>query len=354
MGWVLTDALPVPRSENTLMCYADTALKYAGKDAFCCGGDPAKLPAAFAQLKGCLVPIVGKVNKKRNQTSDYDPSNNPNFREFAFGKPHDTMLHPTLLLLRPTDSAIPGGCVALLLPVTPQGLNYPIGDDRRAACAKVLPAYWDAMAVAMCVHVYDATDVQLWASFSTTTQADGRPLQLDPGHELDPEKGTDPFLFKLYREIRKVAIPYGTSKLLQIPGMLRSTNTLSVRDGHAVLTGLLGKGADVWRDFMGNRELAYKDVWAAHAGVVDEVPKRDKYRMHQEFPSGMEMRNYMFTQRALRGTPLAPLLLGPGVGGGDAAMTASLSWPESLDTGRFLQCMRDSTAWATPAVTELA
>ena len=331
------------------MCYADTALMYAGKDAHCCRGDPQKLRGAFAHLKGCLMPIVGKVNKKRAPTSGYDPSNNPNFADFEMGQPHTTMLHPTLLLLRPTDAAVRGGCVALLLPVTPQGFNYPVGDDRRATCAKVLPAYWDAVAVAMCVHVYDGVDIKLWDSFSTTTQADGQPLALDPAHELDPENGTDPFLFALYRTASKIdAIPYGTSKRLQIPGMLRSMSTLSIPDGHAVLTGLLGQGPAAWREFMGTRQLAYGEVWTTHGGAQSaaKVPKRDKYGMHQRFPSGDEVRNYMFTQRALRNTPLAPLLLPPGAAGSGGAMAASLTWPETLDMPRFFECLRNSTAWA--------
>lgn len=333
-------------SENTLMCYADAALKYARKDAFCCGGDATKLRAAFSQLKGCLMPIVGKVNKKRKQTGEYDPSKNPNFADVEIGKPHDTALHPTLLLLRPTESSIPGGCVALLLPVSRQAFNYPIGDDRRAACGTVEPAYWDAMAVTMCVHVYDDVDWKLWDSFSTTTQANGQPLALDPGNEMDPENGTDPFLFKLFRTSQKqgdVAIPYGTSKRLQIPGMLRSMSTLCVRDGHAVLTGLQGQGAEAWRKFMASRPLAYGEVWSKFANYENaaRVRARDKYRTHQEFPSGDEVRNYMFTHRALRKTPLAPLLVG-----GREAMAASLAWPASLDIGRFFQCLRDATAWS--------
>lgn len=344
-GCCAADSGLLPCSENTLMCYVDAALAYAGKDAFCCRGDVQKLRAAFAQLQGCLMPIVGKVNKKRAPTSGYDPSNNPNFADFEPGKPHATVLHPTLLLLRPTDLSIRGGCVALLLPITPQGFNYPVGDARRATCDRVLPAYWDAMAVAMCVHVYDDADFSLWDSFSTTTQAGGQPLALDPSHEMDPENGTDPFLFALYRDVSKIdAIPYGTSKRLQIPGMLRSMSTLSVPDGHRVLTSLRGKGAAAWREFMGTRELAYGEVWTKHAGV-SKVAKRDNYRMHQEFPSGDEVRNYMFVERALRNTPLAPLLMGNDEAG--TAMAASLTWPETLDAPRFFGCLRDSTAWAS-------
>ena len=320
-----------------MMSYVDTALRYAGKAGACCAGDASKLSGAFRHLKGCLLPLVGKVKKRRNPGADYDPKKNINFASFTACKSH-TAMHPTLLYLRPRDSAVRSGCVALLLPVTPQGFNYPADHAQRLRNAGVGDAYWDAMCVAMCVHVYDEVDFKLWDTFQTK-QPNDKPLQLDAGKELNPDGGTDPFLYAYYRDKAKIdAIPFGTGKHFQISGIYQAMNVLSIRDGHAILAGLRADPA-AWLEFMGKRELSYRAVWQTYRGV-DSVKKSEVYGMHQEFPSGQEARDYMFTERALRKTPLGPLL------GGAAAGELDLTgiWPADLvlDMPRFWACMRAS------------
>lgn len=322
-----------------MMSYVDTALRYAGNPGACCLGDPTKLSGAFRLLRGCLLPLVGKIKKRRNPGAEYDPAKNINFAPFEALKPHMAM-HPTLMLLRPRDAQLAGGavrcgCAALLLPVTPQGFNYPADHAQRLRNAGVADAYWDSMCVAMCVHVYDDADYGLWSTFQTK-QPNNKPLELDVGKELDPEGGSDPFLYGFYRDRAKIdAIPFGTGKHLQISGIYQAMDMLSIRDGHEVLSALRRDPA-AWLDFMGTRELSYVAVWKSHAGR-ETVRKSEAYEMHRQYPSGQEMRDYMFAERALRKTPLAPLLTG-------GALDLAGIWPAdlALDMPRFWACMRDS------------